>query len=70
MRDISIFLTIRCILILFHKLLYVAYERIVDKPIDDTVQQVYSSSFAAKNDIAENVSITNILLTEGVRICI
>lgn len=31
-------------------------ERIVDKPIDDTVQQVYSSSFTAKNDIAENMA--------------
>jgi len=31
-------------------------ERIVDKPIDDTMQQVYSSSFTAKNDIAENMA--------------
>lgn len=31
-------------------------ERIVDKPIEDTTQQVYSSSFTAKNDIAENMA--------------
>lgn len=30
-------------------------ERIVDKPIDDTVQQVYSSSFVAKDDTAKEV---------------
>lgn len=41
----------------FLKLLYTSLERIVDKPIDDTMQQVYSSSFTAKNDTAENVAI-------------
>lgn len=30
-------------------------ERILDKPIDDTVQQVYSSSFHAKGDILRQV---------------
>lgn len=40
----------------FLKLLYMSLERIVDKPIDDTMQQVYSSSFTAKNDIAENMA--------------
>lgn len=34
-----------------------ALERIVDKPIDDTMQQVYSSSFVAEGDDAKNLAV-------------
>jgi len=39
--------------------LYTSLERIVDKPIDDTAQQVYSSSFVAVADVAENLAVTH-----------
>lgn len=57
--------------ILFFGLLYISLERIVDKPIDDVVQQVYSSSFVTKDDTTETLPVTLFYSksSETLRIC-